>query len=239
MYKLPSRDQTITASRNYSRKPIDLGYTDLKCETLPTGRIYHTPAGKAYPSITSVLRVRNKDKLDDWREAVGEHEATRVGQVAAARGEGVHTLVERYLKNEVIQKQGLMPNVSASFLSLLPELGRIDNIRIQEAPLYSDHLGLAGRVDLIAEFDGKLSIIDIKTSTRVKSREDITSYFIQESAYAIMFEERTGIPITSLVTIMAVDFHKPLIFKEHRDSWSSMLQETIAEFWRQRKAGLI
>ena len=59
----------------------------------------------------------------------------------------------------------------------------------QEAALYSEHLGLAGRVDCVGEFDGVPSIIDFKTSKKLKKKDSITNYFIQESAYAIMWEE--------------------------------------------------
>ena len=110
-------------------------------------------------------------------------------------------------------------------------------IILQEAQLYSDHLQVAGRVDLIAEFDGKLSILDVKTSTRVKTKDDIHHYFMQEAAYAIMFEERTGIPITQLVTLMTVDFAPPIVFKEHRDNWTAKLWETIKEHRRQKMFG--
>ena len=44
-------------------------------------------------------------------------------------------------------------------------------IKAIEAPLYSHSLRVGGRVDLIAEWDGQLSIIDFKTSKKPK-RED-------------------------------------------------------------------
>jgi len=50
---------------------------------------------------------------------------------------------------------------------------------------------------------------------------------MQESAYAIMWEERTGMPITQLVTIIAVDDEEPQVFVEHRDNWDKKLVETI------------
>jgi genome maintenance exonuclease 1 len=108
-------------------------------------------------------------------------------------------------------------------------------VYLQEVPLYSDHLRIAGRVDLIAEFDGVKSIIDFKTSSRRKTAEDIKDYFEQEAAYAIMFEERTGIPIVNLVTIMAVENDKePLVFKEHRDNHASDLIKKIRLYEREK-----
>lgn len=124
-----------------------------------------------------------------------------------------------------------MPNVSAAFKSIRPVLEQhVNRIRLQEKPLYSDFLKAAGRVDLVAEYDGVLSIIDIKTSSKVKTADDIHNYFMQETAYAIMFEERTRIPVEQLVTVMAVDFSSPLVFIEKRDNWSNSLANVIAEY---------
>ena len=77
---------------------------------------------------------------------------------------------------------------------------RIDNIHFQEAPLYSHEFGIAGRVDCIAEFDGVLSIIDFKTSAKRKKKEWIESYFVQETGYVKMYEERSGLKIPQIVT---------------------------------------
>jgi genome maintenance exonuclease 1 len=98
-------------------------------------------------------------------------------------------------------------------------LDRINNIHAQEIALYSDHLRLAGRVDCIAEFDGKLSVIDFKTSGKPKKKEWITNYFAQAAAYAIMYEERTGTPINRSVILIAVEDEEPQIFIESRDNY--------------------
>jgi genome maintenance exonuclease 1 len=136
------------------------------------------------------------------------------------------------LGNQEINQTRLMPHIAQNFRAAKEVLdARLGRILMQETPLYSDHLGLAGRVDLIAEFDGRLSIIDFKTSAKVKKAEDITSYFIQEAAYAIMCEERTGIPVANLVTILMVDYRKEaLVFRERRDSWTSELFSVIQEY---------
>jgi genome maintenance exonuclease 1 len=114
------------------------------------------------------------------------------------------------------------------FNSIKPLLARIDNIHCLEDQLYSDHLQVAGTVDCIGEFDGKLSVIDFKTSSRVKSRDSIQHYFMQCAAYAVAFEERTKIPVGKLVVLMAVEDDKPIIFTEKRDDW-------IGEFVELRK----
>jgi genome maintenance exonuclease 1 len=207
----------------FIHEPVELKYGELVCETLPTGRTYLTPEGKKYPSITTVLGSEGGQWIHEWRARVGAEEANRVGRVAAARGTSVHSLADKYLNNEVIDTKKLMPNALASFNGLKPVFSRIGKIFLQERAVYSDYLRIAGRLDLVAEFDGRISIVDFKTSNRVKKREDITSYFMQEAGYAIMFEERTGIPISQLVTIMTVDYHGPIVFIEKRDVWAPEL----------------
>jgi hypothetical protein len=224
----------------FKHSPLELTYGELVCETLPTGRTYVTPEGKKYPSITTVLSIHSKDTISEWRQRVGEEEANRVSRVAAGRGGSAHTLLERYLNNEEVVKEGNMPNAWASFQSVCYIFDqRVGTIYLQEKPLYSDHLGVAGRVDLVAEFDGKPSIVDLKTSSRVKTEEDIHTYFMQEAAYAIMVEERTGKPITQLVTVMAVDFAEPIVFIQKRDKWTGPLLDTIKEYRRQKLYGHI
>lgn len=215
--------------RTFEHIGVDLGYSDLEAVTSESGRVYLTPSGRKYPSITTVLGHFGKHKIMEWRKAVGEEEANRVAARAAGRGTALHTLCERYIDNQQPFDEKTMPHVKAMFNSVKPVIdSRVGKVYVQEVPLYSDHLRLAGRVDLIAEFDGVLSIIDFKTSSRIKVEEDIKSYFEQEAAYAIMFEERTGIPIVNLVTIMAVENEKePLVFKEHRDNHASDLVRKI------------
>ena len=186
----------------------------LTRETTESGRKYFTPEGNAYPSITTVLGILSKQSIMEWRARVGEEEANKISRQAAGRGTAVHKLAEDYLDNVEDWKGKQMPANVASFLDIKPILDeRINNVWFQEEFLYSDKLKCAGQVDCIAEFDGELSIIDFKTSRRVKKKEDITGYFIQMFFYAAAFLERTGVPIKQGVIIMAVDGNEPLVFK--------------------------
>jgi len=196
---------------------VDHGFTleELEADTTENGRFYTTPSGEILPSITTVLSVKNKSGLDAWRKRVGEEEANRVMNQAALRGTAVHQLAEDYVNNESDWKKGAMPANLFTFNTIKPLLDkRLNNVWIQEAPLYSERLSVAGRVDCIAEWDGVLSIIDYKTSKRPKKREYVESYFIQEAAYAAMFLERTGVPIKQIVTVIAVDDNEPQVYIE-------------------------
>jgi len=223
---------TVTR-KQFEHSPVELGYSDLENSSSERGRVYMTPEGKRYPSITTVLGVRGKEAIYEWRRRVGEEEANRISRHAATRGSALHSAVERYINNEEQYfSEGEMPHVKGMFNSIKEILDEhIGLVVLQECPLYSDHLGLAGRVDLVAHYDNKASIIDFKTSSRVKSKEDISNYFIQAAAYAIMFEERTGFPVSQLVIIMAVEnSSRPLVFIEKRDNWTSELHSVIKEY---------
>lgn len=186
----------------------------LTRETTKSGRKYFTPEGNAYPSITTVLGVLNKEGILAWRQRVGEAEANRISQQAATRGTAVHKLAEDYLDNKQDWNKGAMPSNLQSFNDLKSILDqRLNNVWFQEEFLYSDRLKCAGQVDCIAEFDGQLSIVDFKTSRKPKKEEWITNYFIQASFYAAAFYERTSIPIKQGVILITVDGSEPQIFK--------------------------
>ena len=204
----------------------DIDY-DLQTETINGKRFYKTPEGLLYPSVTTITSQHGKDKILEWRKRVGEEEANRISTKASNRGTKVHKICENYLNNEEdyartnpahIHKT--MPDTIAMFKSLQPLLDEhVNNIHALEIPLYSHHLRVAGRVDCIAEYDGKLSIIDFKTSGRLKEESWIKGYFMQCSAYAVMYEERTGIPVSQIVIMIAVDSEHPQVFIKKRNDY--------------------
>lgn len=209
--------------------PKDL--VDLKSETFPDGkRYYTTPDGVRLPSVTTVLGAKKKEAIMKWRQRVGEVEANKISRKATSRGTNVHTLCERYLNNEDLGM--IMPDAKEMFLPLKPLLNRINNIHYQECALWSVGIGMAGRVDCIAEFDGVLSVIDFKTSRRPKKAEDIQDYFAQCVAYACMYEEMVGQGIEQIVIIMAVEDSEPLLFIEKTENHLNTLLEFI-QFYRE------
>jgi len=210
--------------------PKDL--SDIKSQTFPDGkRYYTTPDGVKLPSVTTVIGAKKKEAIMKWRKRVGEEEANRVSRKATSRGTNVHTLCERYLNNEELGT--IMPDAKEMFLPLKPLLNRINNIHYQECALWSVQLGLAGRVDCIGEFDGVLSVIDFKTSKKVKKKEDIDDYFAQCVAYACMYEVLIGIGIEQIVIIMAVEGSEPLLFVEKTENYLNTLLEYI-KFYKQQ-----
>lgn len=214
----------------FNHEQVEL--TEMNAVTTDSGRKYKTPEGIDLPSITTVLSILSRDSIAAWRKKVGAEEANRISHRASTRGTKVHEIIEKYIDNDENFRDGYTPDVLESFLVMKPILdGFIGTVYAQEAPLYSTHLGVAGRVDCVAEFDGQLSIIDFKTSRKKKKKDWVKNYFMQEAAYAVMWEERTGQPITQLVTLISVDGEeKPQIFVEHRDNWINSLRDTIKQY---------
>jgi len=205
---------------NFKHVGCDIDY-DLATETINGKRFYVTPEGNKYPSVTTITSQYNKQSIMEWRKRVGEEEAARISTKAAGRGTKVHKLCEDYLNNNLDYAKGHMPSNLVLFKTIQPILDEyVNNIHALEVPLYSNHLKVAGRVDCIAEFDGKLSVIDFKTANNLKDESKIQNYFMQCAAYAIMYEERTKIPVPKIAVIIAVENERVQIFVKKRNDFT-------------------
>lgn len=208
------------------RKQFNLDFVELpkiKRVQVDGKRHYQLADGECvpYPSVTTILSGCKKAKkaLHEWRKRVGAETANKISRQATERGTSVHQLIEDYCQNKESTGK-IMPN-AADMFSRLREVANesIDNIKLVEGLMYSEYLRAAGTVDMVAEFNGKLSVIDWKTSTRRKTRSRCYNYFKQEAAYAVMYEEMTGQPITQLVTVVTDQEGGSQVFIEHRDEW--------------------
>jgi len=217
----------------HSHKEIEI--EEAVAKSTPTGRMYQTPDGSSYPSVTTIMSYMSQDSIKAWRERVGEEEANKISNQAATRGTKIHDLCEQILLNNEVSYDKLSLLDKEMFFKFRPLLDRIDNIHALETALYSHHLRLAGRVDCIAEFDGTLSVIDFKTSKKPKRKEWIDNYFMQCTAYAIMFEERTGIPIPTIAVLICVEGDDPQIFIEKRDNYAEKLLNLRLDYERSIK----
>jgi len=201
-------------------------------ETINRKRFYVTPDGNKYPSITTVLSGRAKEGIMAWRKRVGEDVANNIMRTAAKRGTAVHELCEDYLNNNELSNQEVLP--LAMFTLLKPKLDNINNIVMQEGGLYSDKWGIAGRVDCIADYDDKLTVIDFKTSTKEKKEEWIENYFIQCTAYCEMFEERYGRAIDQIAVLIVCEDGGVQTFVKDKKDYLPLLQPAIDEFWAEQ-----
>lgn len=183
---------------------------ELSVKTEEGKRLYQTPQGKSYPSVTTVTGILSKDDIQAWRQRIGEEKADQITRAATSRGNEVHKLAELYLKNELFSQSTLFDEPKTNNYKMFEALSSVlDNkvgiVRAIEAPLYSDVLRVGGRVDLVAEWDNELAVIDFKTSSKPKKERWIDNYFMQSSAYAFMFEELTKISINKIVIAIALE----------------------------------
>jgi len=187
---------------------VGLDPIEMSAEMVDGKRVYLTPTGDKFPSVTTVIS-NNKEKMAGiarWRARVGEEKANNTSSRSTSRGTKYHSIVEDYFNNNLdLKKYSKFPLPVLMFQHSRPILDRINKIYLQEAALYSKHLELAGRVDCIAEYDGVLSIIDFKTAAEPKREKYLYDYFVQETAYACMLQENYGLSVKQLVTIVACE----------------------------------
>ena len=196
-------------------------------------RYYKFPSANAeYPSVTTVTGIRSRKSIAEWRSKVGDEVANRISTRATKRGNAFHAIIEEYLKGTLQeQKYTNDPLALQLFKAAKPTLSKISNIHALETPLYSHLFELAGRVDCIADFDGELAVIDFKTSTKEKQVKWIENYFVQESAYAAMFLERTGIGVKKIVTLIATEEGSVQLFQKYNlDDYLQLLKHYKEEF---------
>ena len=186
--------------------------------------------GKNYPSITTVLGIRKTEQLKGWREKIGEGVANWEMGRAARRGKSFHTLVEQYIKGETPSIRDVLP--LGLFKLLKPYIDQIDNIHLLEAIMYSKKLTVAGQVDCVAEYNGKLSVIDFKTANKERQEDWIDNYFLQTTAYAHMYEETFGTPIEQIVILIASEDGTTQAFVKNKADYEKELGTAIQNFYK-------
>ena len=201
---------------------------NLPTKQIEGKRYYTTPEGRNYPSVTTVTGLMNRVWLAKWKAAVGEEKANAISGKAMARGSRYHYLQEDFINNKLTEERlkEITPLDLMMFNQTKELTSRLGDIYMLEGSMYSNDLEMAGRVDLIAEFAGKVSVIDFKTSTKKKSPSKIKGYYMQETAYATMFEEMYGVAINRIVTIIAVEeTGQSQMFVEEPNKWIEPLKE--------------
>jgi len=208
------------------------GYDSIKLNVIEGvdggPRLYETPDGYQYPSITSVLSILSEDSIRKWKERVGEEEAAKIGRKAATRGTKIHNMCEAYINNDRYESTDITPLDTEMFGQLKSVLDAyVTDVFAQETTLYSDELQTAGRCDLVAKFLGTPAIIDFKTSSKEKKEQWIQSYFQQTTGYSLMFEEMYNQKIDKVVVIIAVEeTGKPQVFVRKKDKYIEALKNT-------------
>ena len=218
--------------KQFDKYPTQISLPQLKVIETEGKRLYVTPEGNKYPSVTTVTGWKKREFFAEWRKKNPEE-----SKYALQRGNDFHLLIEKYLNNEQVDRHS-DSKTQKLFDQAKTELHNIDKILCQEVALWSDTLKLAGRVDCIAEYEGKLSIIDFKTSKKMKDEFEIEEYFLQATCYAIMVEERTGIQISNIVILMSCDDGSTLVFQQKPKKYIKKLMETIQIYTSENKGSV-
>lgn len=203
---------------------------DIPTETVNGSRRY-VVNGKLLPSVTTVTSYQNRKSIAEWRERVGADVANQISQFASNNGTKFHKLVEDYVNNVDVnydtEKYEVALKLFNQFKTLL---NNVNNIHYLESALYSEQLGIAGRVDCIAEYNGKLSVIDFKSSSKPKFESQIQNYFVQETGYAMMYEEMTGNKVEQIVTLISCHSGETQVFVKNPDDYVDILKQYIVEY---------
>jgi genome maintenance exonuclease 1 len=186
--------------------------------------------GKNFPSVTTVLGIKKKKELQKWRDSIGENVANWEMGRAARRGKSTHKLVEQYLKGETPSERSVLP--LGMFRLMKPYLDQVNNIHMIEQIMYSKELTIAGQVDCIAEYNGKLSVIDFKTANKERQESWIGNYFEQTTAYAVMYEELFGTPIEQIVILIAGEDGSMVPYIKEKKDYLPQLKKSIKEFYK-------
>ncbi len=216
---------------------MKFNFIDIDKSVLPTAKGKRTGKyrfydinGTNYPSVTSVLGVRKKIELQQWRDRIGDDVANWEMGRAARRGTATHNLIENYIKNEPLTEKSVLP--LGLFKIMKPYIDQIQNIHCLETVLYSSKYKLAGQVDCIAEYNGKLSVIDFKTANKERKEEWIDNYFLQCTAYGLMYEELFKKEIDQIVVIIGGEDGSIVSYVKEKKDYISKLEEVVEDFYK-------
>lgn len=206
-------------------------------------RIYKDADGTVFPSITALLGSTKSEEaqtsLKKWQERVSSQEAQRVANFAANRGTRLHNTLEAFLLGDQLtykERRARLDVVErAAWKGLQPLLcARLQAFYGLEMPLCTRKFRIAGTSDIVGVFDGKKSIVDLKTSLRDKQRSWIDDYFLQCDTYAVMWREEFGEEIEQLVILMlSEEANEPLVFVEPAYQFVKELKDRRLRFWRE------
>jgi len=202
------------------------------------GRRHYSVSDQKLPSVTTILSKtqpkEKRDSLAQWRERVGNVEATRIMDQAAARGTAMHTLLEHYLLGE---KHADLTDIGQQATMMAEKVidegikGHLDEVWGSEVTVWYPDL-FAGATDVVGVYDGKESIVDFKQTNKPKKREWIDDYFLQLAAYAMAhnFTYKTEI-IQGVVLMCSKDgyFQKFEVseeeFKQYKHRWLARVSQ--------------
>ena len=175
---------------------------------LVDGKRHYDVQEEKLPSVTTILSAtqpeEKKASLAAWAARVGEAQATRIKDQAAARGTVMHHILEGWIKNEPhvdLTEVGQIAEKMAHQILINGLRDRLTEYWGLEVTLYYPGL-YAGATDVVGIYEGAESIVDFKQSNKPKRREWIGDYKLQLAAYALAHNEVYGTKINKGVNLI-------------------------------------
>ena len=154
------------------------------------GQRHYNINNEKLPSVTTILsKTQTAEKqqgLADWRARVGEEQATRTMDQAAARGSAMHAILEHHILGKNRLDLTDIGQEAHKMADVVIEKGlcNIDEIWGSEVALYYPEL-FAGATDLVGIYKKADSIMDFKQTNKPKRREGVEDYMLQLAAYTM------------------------------------------------------
>ena len=194
------------------------------------------------PSVTTILSKTKSqeaiDSINSWKARVGEEQATRIKDQAAARGTDMHTHLEKHILGEGYLDLRPEGRVAKEMANTIIAKGFNDLQEIWGSEVTLHYPGLyAGATDLVGTYDYEDSIIDFKQSNKPKRKEWIDDYFMQLGAYAMAHNYVYRTSITQGVILMCTPdnyFQKFQIKGKEFIKYQHQFLERVNKYYEQK-----
>ena len=166
-------------------------YKYPKCtRSLIEGNRHYDINQEMLPSVTTIIQETQSDEkkasLANWRQRVGENEAEKIKNTAAARGTLMHSFLEYYVRGDKLLDLSDEGQVASGMGQVIIDQGFSELKEIWGSEVTLFYPGLyAGSTDLCGIYSEHESIIDFKQTNKPKRKEWIDDYFVQLGAYAM------------------------------------------------------
>ena len=218
-------------------------YKYPKCtRSLIEGNRHYDINQEMLPSVTTIIQETQSDEkkasLANWRQKVGENEAERIKNTAAARGTLMHSFLEYYVRGDKLLDLSDEGQVASGMGQVIIDQGFSELKEIWGSEVTLFYPGLyAGSTDLCGIYSEHESIIDFKQTNKPKRKEWIDDYFVQLGAYAMAHDVIYRTCIDQGVILMCSKdgfFQKFISNGEEFTRFKHKFLEKVGQFYQKR-----
>jgi genome maintenance exonuclease 1 len=208
-------------------------YQKLTRKTLDGERLYTCPDGNQVASVTTILSAtkpeKDKQALNNWKKRVGKDNAAKITRNSSSRGTRMHSFLENYVKDNSMGDAGTNPFSVESYNMASHVIAESLNKTVEfygtEVSLYYPELW-AGTTDVVANYQGELTIVDFKQSDKPKKTEWVEDYKMQLAGYIISHDKVYETNIKQGIIMMCtpkLEFQQWVIsgkvLEEYKEKW--------------------